>query len=1082
MSITSRLFQKAVKVLRGGRGNASRKTAARKQQEFQVLQNDGFGTGSPFFEQMESRLLLTTVSIAAGLNAAEGGADGSFIVTRDDAAGDLTVNFTVKGLAKLGANKDYTLNDGTNNLTTSVVIPNGQNSVTINVVDVDDAFVEPTEEIIITLKANSAYDLTPNFPLRAATINLLDNEPEITVTATDTTLSEEGDAGIFTITRTGNTTGDLTVNFTLNGKAKLGATKDFTLNDGTDQLTKSVIIRDGQATATINVIAFNDAIVEPTENIILNLKASKTYNLSPDFSTRTATMNLDDNEPIVVIAPTDGNADEDGDTGTFTISRIGSTNGEMVVKFQRSGNAKFGRDYFLTVNGVNLTAREITLADGVASVDIVVVPIGPDATFESTEDVSLTLKKSKAYHLNQASSAAVLIEDNTPFIFAEPISSQGSESIFTTPGLRADAFVGGTDPDGLLRLRFGENADATLAVNSFSIYLRFNVADFANVDDLVKTDLVLTLVDVILPLDDDGNPIIDPKTLEFDLYGLIDGFDPIDEELDELWGEGAINSGNAPGGLPPLLVPDPPPSPILHSDGIRLTDMFGNKKLSSSSINTNATGLDSDEPGNAAELRFSGSGILDYIKAESDDDGNEFITFILVGNFDPSNFDRAIFRFDSADDNGTFIDDPDNPGELRRVDNALTAPKLVGTTLNSGAQVVEGDDNIIKIFRSGSFNGDVTVNFKLTGDAKLGVDFTLDVIDPDDGITLVPIFDSFVFPEGEDVVEINVRALNDALFEIPETFELTIVKGGYSFNKASQSSTMTVLENRPVVSVEATNPIGREPGGGASNLVPGTFTISRTGGTLTALEVQVKITGSAVEGTDYLSIGRTVIIPVGQASVEIDVIPITDFIPEGTETVTLNIVESSLYGINWEVDGNRTTTGNPLRTRTVAASNIKDVLKVAKQQNIGSPIVEKGDQVATVSIFNRTPDDGIDLMAIAFQLANKTIDNDTNGGTLGTVSIHNRGNRNAGTFNVRFFLSEDRTLDTGSDFLLSTQAIPNLAAASSTQLSLLFGNLATLGAGQYFLIADVDADVFVIETISDNNTLITVTPEITVVD
>ncbi len=1076
MSITSKLFQKAVKVLRGGRFIASRKAGAGQRRDFPMLQDAGFGAGSPCFERMESRLLLSTVSIAAGIDAAEGGANGTFIVSRDDTVGALTVNFKVKGKAKNGATKDYTLSDGVNVLTRSVVIPDGEASVTINVLANDDTIAEPTEDIIIQLKSNKAYDLTPNLPLRNAAINLLDNEPVITVAATDTTLSEDGDTGAFTITRTGNTTGDLTVNFTLKGKAKLGAKKDFTLNDGTDAITKSVIIRDGQASATINVVAVNDAIVEPTEDIILNLKASKTYKLDPDFSTRTATMDLADNEPIVIIVPTDGFASEEGDTGTFTISRIGSTVGELVVKFTRKGNAKINKDYLLTLDGENFTAKQVTLADGVASVDIVVVPIGPDATFEPTEDVTLTLKKSKAYHLNDLSSAAVLIADTTPFIFAEPISSQGTETIFATPGQRADAFVGGTDPDGLLRLRFGEHVNPELEVNSFSIYLRFNLADFAannvDIDELVKVDLVLTLVDVLDPPDN-------PRTLEFDLYGLIDDFEPLDSELGELWGEGQITAGNAPGGRPPLIAPDDAGTPT-HNQGIRLQDMFGNGRLSSSSINTNAIGLDSDTPGNAAELRFSGSNLLDYIQSESDEDGNEFVTFIIVGNFNPNNFNPAIFRFDSADDNGTFVPDPDNPGENRRVDTALTAPKLVGISIIDGVQVLEGEDNIMKIFRSGDFNGDVTVNFKTTGDAKLGVDYTLDIIDPDDGVTLIPITDSFVFPEGANVVEINVRAISDELFEIPETLVLTIEPGEYTFSKVSQSTSMTIIENRSVVSVVATSN-AREPGEGG-DVIPGVFLISRTGSIVDDLEVQFRITGNAVEGSDFRSLGQRVIIPAGSDSVEIEVMPITDFIPEGAESVTLSIVESSLYGINWELDGNRTTTGNPVRTRTVAASNVNDVVKVAQQQNIGSPIIEKGDQVATLGIVNRTPEDGIDLMPIAFQLANKTIDNDTNGGTLGTVSIHNRGNRNAGTFNVRFFLSADSQLDTGTDFLLSTQAVPSLASFSSTQLSVSFGDLALLGAGRYFLIADIDEDGFVIETASGNNTLITILPEITVVD
>lgn len=299
---------------------------------------------------------------------------------------------------------------------------------------------------------------------------------------------------------------------------------------------------------------------------------------------------------------------------------------------------------------------------------------------------------------------------------------------------------------------------------------------------------------------------------------------------------------------------------------------------------------------------------------------------------------------------------------------------------------------------------------------------------------------------------------------------------------------MTVIDNRPVVSVTATDDIAREPGGGDTTLDRGTFTISRTGDVDDSLTVNIQFTGNAFEGKDFFSIGQTVFIPAGEASIEVSIDPITDSIPEGVEEVTLSILRSSQYGVNWEVRGIRTTSGNPLRPRIISAANINDARRLAKDLGIGAPIITPEQQTDTIDIDNRTPAPGPDLAVLLFQLANKTINTNSNGGSLGTATLRNLGNEQAGTFNVRFFLSLDRDLSVNGDFLLSTLTIPSLSAFASMELGINYSDaispfsdqISALAAGSYHLIADVDGDGFVIESMPDNNTLITMNPVITV--
>jgi glucose/arabinose dehydrogenase len=94
----------------------------------------------------------------------------------------------------------------------------------------------------------------------------------------------------------------------------------------------------------------------------------------------------------------------------------------------------------------------------------------------------------------------------------------------------------------------------------------------------------------------------------------------------------------------------------------------------------------------------------------------------------------------------------------------------------------------------------------------------------------------------------------------------------------------------PIVTIAATDPDASEPG---SNT--GTFTVSRTGSTGSALTVNYAISGTATNGGDYQMLTGTVQIPAGQVSAPIVVTPIDDPNPEATETVILTITAGPGY-------------------------------------------------------------------------------------------------------------------------------------------------------------------------------------------
>ena len=56
------------------------------------------------------------------------------------------------------------------------------------------------------------------------------------------------------------------------------------------------------------------------------------------------------------------------------------------------------------------------------------------------------------------------------------------------------------------------------------------------------------------------------------------------------------------------------------------------------------------------------------------------------------------------------------------------------------------------------------------------------------------------------------------------------------------------------------------------------------------------MSGTAIEGTDYTALSGTVTIPAGSTGAYVNVVPINDTTPEGTETIIMTLASGS-YGV-----------------------------------------------------------------------------------------------------------------------------------------------------------------------------------------
>jgi hypothetical protein len=249
---------------------------------------------------------LPTVTVVAGDAAASesGPNTGSFTVSRSGPTTEaLSVGYNLTGTA--GNGTDYSA------LASTALIPVGQSSVTVTVTPINDGAPESAETVILTIAANALYTVgSPS----AATVTITDNDlPTVTIEATDDTAAEAGAAtGTFTITRSGDLTAALTVNYTISGSA----------GNGTDyaSLSGSVVVAAGSGSATVVIAPVDDAIDEANETVILTLASGSGYVIG---ASNADTVTIADNDgagiPPTGARPADKDQCKNGGWQTFGV-------------------------------------------------------------------------------------------------------------------------------------------------------------------------------------------------------------------------------------------------------------------------------------------------------------------------------------------------------------------------------------------------------------------------------------------------------------------------------------------------------------------------------------------------------------------------------------------------------------------------------------------------------------------------------------------------------------------------------------------------------------------------------------------
>ena len=201
------------------------------------------------------------------------------------------------------------------------------------------------------------------------------------------------------------------------------------------------------------------------------------------------------------------------------------------------------------------------------------------------------------------------------------------------------------------------------------------------------------------------------------------------------------------------------------------------------------------------------------------------------------------------------------------------------------------------------------------------------------GITVLPLIDGIpdltnrlVFqgmawsrPNGRDVafdIAGNLYAISQG------SQMMRVFSPGGSTTAVTGSDGTFQLIRPPGVSVEVFDPLAHENGPDTA-----TFSVYRTGDTSQDLVVQYTLTGTATNGTDYVTNMLSATIPAGATNVEVVITPIDDTEAEVTETVVLTLASGSTYDLK-----------SPSAATIFIADNEIPVVTVTSLR----PIVEEG--------------------------------------------------------------------------------------------------------------------------------------------
>ncbi|RUS99427.1 hypothetical protein DSM107003_00110 [Trichormus variabilis SAG 1403-4b] len=250
-------------------------------------------------------------------------------------------------------------------------------------------------------------------------------------------------------------------------------------------------------------------------------------------------------------------------------------------------------------------------------------------------------------------------------------------------------------------------------------------------------------------------------------------------------------------------------------------------------------------------------------------------------------------------------------GQLLTVQQATLSTITISATDANAAETLTGqtaNPGLFTLTRTGNIASSLKVNYTISGTATNGTDYQT-------------LTNSITFAAGLSTAIINVTPSDDTVFEGNETVILNLASSAnYALGTAKTATVNLVDNDKPTITISATDANAAETLIGQT-VNPGKFTLTRTGSTASSLTVNYAVAGTAINGTDYNTLTKTVTFAAGSATALINVNVKDDAVYEGNETVIVTLASGTSYILGTAKTGTVNLVDNDKPTITISATD-----------------------------------------------------------------------------------------------------------------------------------------------------------------
>ena len=654
---------------------------------------------------------------------------------------------------------------------------------------------------------------------------------------------------------------------------------------------------------TPNTDAYKSGLVINTGNRI--------HSIGPAGTPMTFSYAID--PPLVTVVATDSSAAEPSATGTFTFTRSGSTTAALTANISVTGTATSGSDYATIGTTVVFAAGSATAIKTVTPID--------DQTAESSETVIATVSAGTGYAVGSPASATIVIADDDSGLVEDLLVDNGDgpakvlvAGVWTpstgAPGYwDADYLHDGNAGKGSKSVTF---IPTVVAAGAYQVGFWYAAhpgrASNVPVDVIHAGGTTTVLVNERI----NGSQWLSLGTFNF-----------------------------AAGTAGRVVVRTTATDGYVIADAIQLTPL--------PVVTVAATDAAASEPSDPGTLTFTRTG-----PTEAALTANISVTGTATSGTDYTALGTTVV-FEAGAATATKAVTPLD-------DAAVESPETVIATVVSGSGYVVGtpasatvtisdDDGVVEDLLVDNLDGPAQVQVVGAWTPSTGAPgyWGLDYLhDGNAGkgsksVTLIPTVGTagtyevglwyaahpgrasnvpvdVVHAGGTTTVLVNQRVNGSQWFSLG-TFNFAVGTAGRVVVRTTATDGYVIadaiqLTPLPVVTVTATDGAASEPSDA------GTLTFTRTGPTGASLTANISVSGTATSGTDYSTLGTTVVFAAGAATATKTVTPLDDAAVEGPETVIATVVSGSGYVVGTPASATVTISDNDVVLEDLLVDNL----------------------------------------------------------------------------------------------------------------------------------------------------------------